>query len=252
MEQSTKAIIDKIQKLLAMAQAKGGNEHEAASAAAMAQRMMIEHGVTVEEVAEAVTGESEAEKVKVHETGKRVSWKIELLDGLAKANFCRFVWRNTGACEYYVCWRTYRVEIVRSLFDYLAQEIDRLTEEALSSAKEIYRSPENAGASSWRKWAADHRYGMAKRISERLKEQFKQQREQGIPDSNVSALAVVSAYQKALAEIKTIIGKVRITANGPSTFSGGLAVGYEAGNRVGIDPQVKPGKGHPTRALAHK
>lgn len=90
-------VIEKVRKLLALATST--NVHEAANAAAAAERLMAEHKLAAADV-EARTGEAHDEDIEtaeVVEDGRRlISWRDQLVGVLASVNGCqRFSsWKN--------------------------------------------------------------------------------------------------------------------------------------------------------------
>lgn len=126
-------VVERIRKLRGLAQS--SNVHEAAAAAAEAQRLMTEH--RIEEASIQVGKEDEpvsAEDVLQH-MGRRLAlgWERVLLNGVARANGCRTILyhcqRGYGVKgRFDIVGRKRDIDAVRYLFMMLRGEIERLAD----------------------------------------------------------------------------------------------------------------------------
>ena len=120
------SVIEKIQKLLALA-GNNPNEHEAASAAAKAQEMLREHDLQMADVDVTMdprtAGITQTERETLRQRGKPGGWKWDLYRAVAATSDC---WPMGYDHNAYMVGRKQDVEIASYLYDYLAREIERL------------------------------------------------------------------------------------------------------------------------------
>lgn len=265
-------VLDRIKKLLVMAER--GTEGEAANAAAMAQRLLMQYNVTPDEIGDVddsidpTAGRIDREVVDQH--SKRVHWRGNLVFALAKANCCDAWWSSVRTT---VCGKPHNRAIVKSLFDYLIATIERLCQEEMQKEKRRYKeylaqiqplldegiiSPFQINTEpNWRDWGRSFRYGMSDRLVERIQDEMNQMRRNGIRDDEtgtvtVSALAVQDAFKKATREIEIWKAEngIRLgTSRGSSARAtrDGYTAGSKAGANVGLNRQM--GAGASGRAL---
>ena len=121
-------VIEKVRKLLRLGES--DNPHESASAIAMAQRIMAENRITAAEIELEAPAAAPREEVRGWENpldsakAALPSWKGRLALILAKANGCQ-VYRSGPTLK--IIGRASRVEEVRYLYTYCAQEVERIT-----------------------------------------------------------------------------------------------------------------------------
>lgn len=129
-------ILDKLKKLLALS--KSPEAHEAANAAAAAQRIMLEH--KIQEADLEIGGDDDLVEPIADFTVERraVTWKTYLLTGVARANSCecyraqtvnRESRKLTGKKHLHVVGTNTDVQAVVYIYRYLCMEINRLTRE---------------------------------------------------------------------------------------------------------------------------
>ncbi|MFA4971485.1 MAG: DUF2786 domain-containing protein [bacterium] len=125
-------VLDKVRKLLRLAQS--SNENEAAAAMGAAQRLIDEHRLSVAELEASGQEPSEpmVEAGEVLMEGSRVAtWKVRLMLALVKANGCS-MWfsrpRYTRVTTYQFVGRKSDVESVKYLLAYALNELGRLAE----------------------------------------------------------------------------------------------------------------------------
>lgn len=163
------AIVDKIRKLLALATS--ANEHEAASAAAMAQRLMIEHAVSEESVRGAGAREDEGpieteilqRYASVGGRSAIPSWHQTLAGAMSRHFLCR-IWYTPGQSITMVGRPSAR-EIFRVTYFYVRGELERLCEAAWSRQRGM--------GEHGKRWKTSFYAGAVSTINARLREETK-------------------------------------------------------------------------------
>jgi hypothetical protein len=120
-EEVSSSLIEKIQKLLRMAE--GGTEHEAKVAAAMAERLMVEHNLTIQTVKGTATEEDYTHKTKKEGWTRMPEEDMYTLRLLQDFFFVKVV-VNTGRSDYYVNFlgRKENVEVAQHLYIHLRHQ----------------------------------------------------------------------------------------------------------------------------------
>lgn len=127
-------VVEKIQKLLALATSP--NEHEAAAAAAKAQALLLEHQLEMEQVVgmtvdARVSGVTETERETLREQGKPGGWKVKLFQVVGKTSGCMVIaedyrgWKGEGR----LIGRHDDVQMAQFVFNFLVTELTRLQDE---------------------------------------------------------------------------------------------------------------------------
>lgn len=221
-------IIEKIQKLLALATS--DNVNESANAAARAQELMTKHRLELADV-EAMTPGVEADKIEtitVDLEKSNIAWKTALAAGIAVANDCRSFSRHfmvggkqtqVGTC--YVGPQS-SLATMAYMYKYLVREIDRLA--ALNRGK--------PGAT--RKWLRDFRMGAVAEITTRLISASKAAK----VGASGTALAVVN---KTLERVEEAIEQMGLKQGKEPTVKDAGA--FHAGRRAGATIDISSGKG---------
>ncbi len=133
-------VIDRVRKLMALANNKGATEAEAQNAAAMAQRILQDNGLSmaqIERAGKAAQAEEMGGKREKKNTDRRAMyrWQRELMEALAKNNFClaledvieRFDGRKMRKSKTYILiGREINVITTTIMYDYLSQTVRRL------------------------------------------------------------------------------------------------------------------------------
>nr|QIG67177.1 DUF2786 domain-containing protein [Rhizobium phage RHph_TM26] len=172
-------IVQKVEKLLALANRKKGNEAEAAVAAAKAQEMLAAYNIDMAMVEQSSGSSGRREDVK-HKGGvylyQRALWRA-----VAELNFCLY-WTSTKwvsrdvkkkawggdftstiwsiQYQHRVVGRTVNVKLTQSMASYLEQTIERLVMERLGNQNNLRFS----------RWAVSYRKGAAARIIEKVQD----------------------------------------------------------------------------------
>lgn len=117
-----KSIVDRIAKLLRLAEGTS-NPNEAAAAAAQAQRLMTKHQIERSDVEGDPDGVQQDDRPLF--TGKRVKpWLIALANGCAQNNGCMTVVATADKSRVHLVGRAEDIAVVRELFRYLRKEIE--------------------------------------------------------------------------------------------------------------------------------
>lgn len=134
-------VLDKIARLLRLAENDGATVHEAAVAAATAARLMAEHRLERADV-EAPDGSEliEDQDEPLFTMGRRVPWISGLANGISRSQGCRTYLRRSARkgrqrVDLAVVGRRADVEAVRYLFAYLHREIERIADLAAKSGE---------------------------------------------------------------------------------------------------------------------
>ncbi len=222
METTTEKIVDRIRKLLALAQHPATNVEEAALAMGRAQELLFQHKLDMAQI-EIDTGEhEEISTMNFDGEGKNVQgWKAQVLNSLAYGCYCRCIHMQSARnihgekiARHAVIGKPSDMQTVAYLYQYVCAEIDRLTEEHAPDSGKAYRNSFRLGAST----------AIWVRMQQKRREQDKAN------PSNETALVVLrNDMEKVNAYVKEKIGKT--TTGGGSRISDGGA--YAAGQARG-------------------
>jgi len=170
-------ILQKIRAVLARADAaRTGSVEEAATAAAIAAKMMAEHQIDQaellfdEDAEDAKAAEREdpmtRQDILNGETKTAVRWQVSLAGGIARANGCKCVYRSGGykyngtRAKIFILGRESAVATCRYMFAYLVPEIQRICK--------IEKDRLGISGSGTKKWGNSFRHGAVETINIRL------------------------------------------------------------------------------------
>ena len=123
-------VLDRVKKLLALSTS--SNVNEAATAAAAAQKLMLEHRLTEEDVSD--TQDGQMFELSMGAAGFASRWKFVLVTSVARAFFCEAVGLRVGQRrKVRIVGRREDVEISARVFRYLHSEINRLAKIEIES-----------------------------------------------------------------------------------------------------------------------
>jgi len=223
-------ILDKVRKLLRLARDKGASEAEAATALAMAQKLMLEHNIKdVEEEREihAIFG-------TWFKTGRSIQkWEEFTASAIAKLFNCRaVVIRKSGMIRF--AGKPENVEVCEITYFWVIEQIEKIYKEGLSE----YRGMESMSQQTRAEFRTSFKHGCAARVAHRVNEMIANAR-RTIPDH--MALVVIDQSQAAADELlrsrNVAPGKTSEPRKGP-----GLKAGFIAGERVQLQSTVKKNK----------
>lgn len=176
----TQAVVDRVQKLLAMANHKASNQAEAANAAAMAQRLLAQHNLDLATVEQqgGESGRREQQRVR----GGMYAYERELWGEVAQLNFCkhwceRYRWehrrrdgskKEVWSFRHRVVGRVVNVRATMATADYLLGTIERLCRERLATRSGTGDESGSVNSQFFSRWAVAFREGAANEVVRRL------------------------------------------------------------------------------------
>jgi hypothetical protein len=205
------AIIERVRKLLAMAESTD-SVAEAAVAAARAAELMAQHELSEAEIRAAAGAEAAPPEPIVRDAiipgqekaKRRVAWKQTIASAAARAFHCHLWFRQA---EFRLLGRTSNTQAASYVITHLWCEVDTLTEAAWRAAVAAGRvRTDRLSAKTWR---ANFRLGAAARLAERLYEQRRATVapkaptpgvEVGPPPASTMALAIVDRDREEVVE----------------------------------------------------
>ncbi len=220
-------ILDKIQKLLSLANSP--NENEAAMAAAKAQELMAIHGI---ESVEVDNTEADIDRVAIETSGKMPNWKKVLATAVATNNFCKCLicYNYMGTHVEYIGTKLH-ITNATLIYQYLSQAIERV----------LKANPAPHGYST-KSWNTNFRLGAANRIWQRLNEKTANMKANGIPTAGVSALAIVNEWDKHDAAIAEYLGDSKPREKKLNyTSDSAYVAGSLGADDIGLDAQIGNG-----------
>ena len=182
-------LLKRIKNLLSLASS--NNEHEAASAAAEAQRLMLEHGIETAQLSTADAPKA-ADRQSV-DTGSMNVWVGILAHHVAKATFCT-VYRVIGAGagkstnRLSICGFPQDIAACSLLLAWLTAEVNKFCEKEWLTQK-------SSGVSA-NAWKRSFRLGACATIGQRLSADRETAKRELQAASVGSALVLLSSYEK--------------------------------------------------------
>jgi hypothetical protein len=248
-------IIERIQKLLALAQS--SNVHESATAAGQAAKLMAEHELDMADLQQHAAQKEAPEAIELNvamaSASKQVDrWRGLLADGIASGFGCHIWWHRYWAeingtravvAQLRILGRKSNVQTCVYLYSYLEKEVARLAHEAW--AAQVPRPLASAAV----RWRNSFQMGAASEIAKRIKEMRAEvNRAASCDASRSTALVVVQQRQeevtKAYADFSR---KARLRSMGAASHKTDVDAylrGRDAGAEVSLG--VDNGRGLPT------
>jgi len=232
-------VIDRIKKLLELAES--DNPNEAAVAAARAAEMMAEHELSEAQVRVVDLSPPEAivndHKCNEGWSKKRVAWHGTIASALARSMGCRMYWSGP---DIRLFGRESAVQTVAYTYQYLVREVDRLAVPAWKTQG----LPEVSGASKSERtrlrneWKHSFYTGAANVIATRLLEEMETKEvERRVNTDNSQALVLVKKEQEevvaAYKSFSSGFGTARVGRKGISRIDG-YTSGKLAGRKVSL------------------
>lgn len=226
------SILEKVKNLLELS--KSSNEHEAASAAAEAQRLMIKHGIESVQL-NSPKAPKTADRVIV-DTGSMNTWYSVLANHVAKATFCT-VYKLTGAGksaqQIAICGFADDIAACNLLLTWLAQEINRLCDQQWEPLKSSGLS-----ANAWKK---SFRLGACVTIGQRLATDRELIKGELATATASTALVRLETYERqSQLAVKTFLAaegtRLCASRNAGPKDGDGFARGREAGASINLNP----------------
>jgi hypothetical protein len=253
--------IDRVRKLLRLAEG-AGTEAEAASAAAQAADLMAQHALSEAEIRLEDTSKAAEPIIESGVDGdkarrKRVAWQSTIAEAVAKSYGCKMFWRGKAIQIY---GRESSVQATSYTCAYLYREVDRLCEQGWEREgsrespgvvwsdreyKYVERDPRGA-AKAWRN---AFRNGAANTIAVRLRESIAERRDaarvaareatvkhaESAPVSAGAMVLVERDQAEVDASYERVSSKFRTaSAIGQTSSRGGYESGRAAGGSISL------------------
>jgi len=128
----SESLLKKVQGLLSKTVDNGCSVAEAATAAALAQKLITEHRLSMADLDDSETEEIEHTTVEGFASARTSTWKNTVASGIAKANDCRLYIHTSHSFGgkrkriYKIVGRNSDIEIVNYMFTTVSREIERL------------------------------------------------------------------------------------------------------------------------------
>lgn len=193
--------IDRVRKLLKLAE-NAGSEEEAALAAARAAELMAEHKLSQAELSLASGDDKSREAITEGKVGnakrKRIAWQSTIANAVAKSYGCKQFWRGADITIY---GRESSVQATTYTSQYLFNEVERLCESAYAKEppewSEVYRWNDalrkyvlKRVRSNGRAWKNAFRNGAANAIALRLVSEVEERRKRARAAARAAVLEV--------------------------------------------------------------
>jgi len=173
----TEKILDRVRKLLKLAQHEGTTEHEAAAAASAAQRLIEQHALDVGAL-DVGDAPPPPEKIEIEALDPedrarvKIQWRGRLAFAVARSQGCRMYWWGS---RIQIVGPRSRTDAVRAIYAYLARTVDDLGAVAARGRGRGY-------GTAWR-------VGCAARLGERLLADSPEARAQAQAQARATAYA---------------------------------------------------------------
>jgi hypothetical protein len=216
-------ILIKVQRMLLLSEG-ATNEHEAAAAAAMAQKFMLQHELCIEDLGEITEEDTEIFEEEIYETGRMANWRLDLFCGVAKAFGCRpLVQSGYRSRALRLVGTKASMGVARSTFEYLGGAVERL---AKREVKGEGRSVISA-----------YKLGVTRTVVSRLTKQAQANAEEVKKTATTAGTELVLVKDAALKEhMSKYTGTYESPRNAVNSY--GYARGKHDGKRVSLNSQI--------------
>jgi|GEM_PF-2578201 len=179
-------VLDKIQALKRLAENQNATPHEAASAAARMQELMLKHAITEAEVGIDDEQVEWASDSPLYVARRRSLWRQSLAFGIAETNGCKALLgiQPNGVVRITLVGRSSDVVLVHHFYDFLSREVDRLAKQYLETA---------TGSASGRRLGEGYRQGCVAKLIARMREQAEATKQQARSNGQTAALVRVDS-----------------------------------------------------------
>lgn len=215
-------IIERIQKLLALANDGGATEAEAELAMAKALEMMLAHNLSIATI-EASGGAKEGRAKERNSQNLMYPWKRSLLESIAKVNFCHvsLLAKRTRSGQsigagYELIGRESNIVATKNMFSYLLDTIERLI------VAEVGTSPQER----FTRWSHSFRLGCSDRLQSRL---LLRHEEQLIAQMKAAKEAEARGRHPASATGNALVVVMRDFAQAEEDLNDDLRMGWNPG-----------------------
>lgn len=215
-------IIEKIKKLLALADTnKNASIEEAIAAAKKVSELLLKHGLTEGEVANSQSGEDRYGKYNVVLDANQSSatWHGQLYWIIARANGCKMCILS-GRLKIWVVGKPANIEICHYLYVYLYREIEKLYKQAVA-AETLDKGTKNK---------ADFIHGCLYSIDKMFKDSI----QKAETDTPAIGTALTVSKDQLGAAFRALVGATRIGTSRGRRVGAGYGVGQTAGSGIGM------------------
>lgn len=221
--------INKIKKLLAVAQAgSGATEAEAMTAASFASALMLKHNIDVQLDDEEVEGAIHGEK----QSGYDEPWHVQCASAAGFLYYCKpLIWRRTGHIKF--VGRRDNIEACEMTLKFFAAEVERLYKLSL---------PKGMSKIDRANFRSTFKMACAMRIAARcwaIMETLRRDDAKAIAATGSTALVVVQTIDALLAEAEALMSDVKKLVVRRPKDGLGTELGRRAGNSVQLQKQVQ-------------
>lgn len=223
-------MIDKLRKILALAQSE--NEHEATLAAERGHAMLAEYNLTLDDLKEEISGIIKEELFKTASP-----WRRNLASSVAKLYFCRHYYRAGSPKDTHAfIGREHNVIVAMLMFEYLSTAIKAL---ASAGSKAV---PKHEQLTYRKAFTGSATIRLRTRINERIAAARAGEIKMEGDGRNLPALA--SLYDQAANDIAIWLEQqgVHLSAGKQKAtpfHALGIEHGVKVGDRLGLDTQIK-------------
>ena len=217
-------ILMKVQRMLMLAEG-ATNEHEAALAAAMAQKFMLQHDLCIEDLGEITEEDTKILEESVYETGRMANWKLDLFCGVARSFGCRpLIVTGYRSRTLRLVGTKANMAVARSTFEYLVSTVDRLAKREVSG--------------EGRSVISAYKLGVATTVVSRLKQQAEENAKEVNKAATAAGTELVLVKDAALKEHMSRYSgsSYRSPRNPVNTY--GYRLGKKHGQRVSLNSQI--------------
>ena len=233
-------IIDRIKKLIALAQNAGASENEAATAMQKAQDMLARYNLSIEQVS-ITKQEADIIEERLVESNFQYIWIRDLVKSIGRLYFCRgFILNDNKKKVCCFAGQPHNVAIAKDMLTYLVDTINRL--------KKIKCIEANVENSLHRNWQWSFSLGAAKRLAERLNTMYTESyQKQTVSSSGETLPALKSLYDVALNNVndwlkaKYVTGS-KLGGNTQAPVAAGYHAGRQEGDKISLNNQIGAGQ----------
>lgn len=241
-------LIDKINKIMALA-ANNPNEEEAASAAAKAQALLAEYNLTHADLDRA--GKQAMSDIFVNDTceSDNYPWRVGLAAAVSQLYFCGYFYRNMPKYrrQHVFIGQRHHTDIAKSIFEHLCDAVNRLAREGAKTVPKKEQSPYRATFRPSASMRLQNRLIRRKRAAEQGEIKAIEVADNGaVTETSRNLPALLSTYKQEEERVESFMEqnykikktKVRMT----NIHAKGAEDGRRAGETIGLDPQIGKGE----------
>jgi hypothetical protein len=260
-EEPSNRILERIERMLRKTVENGASEEEAMSAAMVAQKLMIEHGLSLSDVEEVrVKNEDvpivsqEVGEATVKEVSNKSTWKDVLIAAVAVTNRCTAYWENdygyvpgsrrqVQSRKLRLIGTEYNRFATMQIYNWLEAQIEALAKEALYEVQRQLRMKQLflPGGLKPKEYTASWKQGCSTRVSSRIRSALTEVLEEHKGQTfAIVATETIEQQKKAVEEYKKKKGLRLVKTS--TRFINANGTGYNDGWRDGGDVDLSPSK----------